>query len=115
MRFLHDDDSDDPILSVVNLIDVFLVIVALLMIIVAQSQRSMSDTQADGVAQAAGANDRHPVMKPGEELTRYSTRGEISEGQGVRAGTAYRLPDGRLIYVPDRNAPGRDRPSAWPR
>lgn len=100
MRFLHEHDSDDPILSVVNLIDVFLVIIAVLMIIVAQSPRSM---QADRAAEAAA--DGRPAPKPGEELTRYSTRGEIGEGQGVRAGTAYRLPDGRLIYVPDSKTP----------
>lgn len=35
MRFLEHDDADDPILSVVNLIDLFLVVGILMVVIVA--------------------------------------------------------------------------------
>ena len=42
-----------------------------------------------------------PLLRWAQELTRYETTGEIGEGEGVRAGTAYRLPDGRMIYVPE--------------
>lgn len=34
MRFLDHDDADDPILSVVNLIDLFLVVTGILMIVI---------------------------------------------------------------------------------
>ena len=37
MKFLQESDNDDPILSVVNLIDVFLVIIAALLITIAQN------------------------------------------------------------------------------
>ena len=33
MRFLDHDEADDPILSVVNLIDLFLVVIGILMIV----------------------------------------------------------------------------------
>ena len=39
-------------------------------------------------------------MKEGQELTRYEASGQIGEGQGTRAGVTYRLPDGRIVYVP---------------
>ena len=37
MKFLDETEADDPILSVVNLIDVFLVVIAALLITVAQN------------------------------------------------------------------------------
>lgn len=48
-----------------------------------------------------GEADMRITVKEGEELTRYEASGEIGEGQGVRAGVTYRLPDGRMIYVPE--------------
>ena len=35
MRFLESEDADDPILSVVNLVDVFLVMVGVLLVMLA--------------------------------------------------------------------------------
>ncbi|MBW8776255.1 MAG: DUF2149 domain-containing protein, partial [Stenotrophomonas sp.] len=37
MRFLDDDEADDPILSVVNLIDLFLVVTGILMIVIVRN------------------------------------------------------------------------------
>ena len=34
-------------------------------------------------------------------LDRYKASGSIGEGEGTRAGTAYRLKDGSMIYVPE--------------
>lgn len=45
--------------------------------------------------------DMRITVKEGDELTRYESQGRIGEGQGVKAGSAYRLPDGRMIYVPE--------------
>ncbi|MFY8116982.1 MAG: DUF2149 domain-containing protein [Roseateles sp.] len=43
---------------------------------------------------------------------RYKGQGGSSEGQGVRAGTAYKLKDGNLIYVPEaQTAPGPAAPA----
>ncbi|KAB7786385.1 hypothetical protein F8B43_1786 [Methylorubrum populi] len=41
------------------------------------------------------------TIQNSKDLTRYQTSSEMGEGKGVRAGTTYRLPDGRMIYVPD--------------
>src|SRR5690606_4728844 len=105
-RFLRESDGDDPLLSVVNLIDVFLVVVAMLMIIIVQNPLNPFASKDVVVVENPGKADMHMIIKKGEELTRYEASGEIGEGQGVRAGTTYRLPDGRLIYVPEnaRNA-----------
>lgn len=100
MRFLEDTDADDPILSVVNLIDVFLVVVAMLMIVIVKNNPFSNKNAV--VVENPGEADMRIMVKDGQELTRYETSGEIGEGKGARAGITYRLPDGRLIYVPEQ-------------
>jgi hypothetical protein len=102
MRFLEDSDSDDPILSIVNLIDIFLVVVAILMIIIVKNPLNPFSNKNVVVVENPGEMDMRIMVKEGQELTRYDTSGEIGEGKGLRAGVTYRLPDGRLIYVPER-------------
>ncbi|MGX9394039.1 DUF2149 domain-containing protein (plasmid) [Nitrobacteraceae bacterium UC4446_H13] len=102
MRFLEDTDSDDPILSVVNLIDVFLVVVAMLMIVIVKNPLNPFSNKNVVVVENPGEADMRITVKDGQVLTRYETSGEIGEGKGARAGVTYRLSDGRLIYVPER-------------
>jgi hypothetical protein len=100
-RFLDADEDDDPILSVVNVVDVFLVVIAVLLVIVAMNPLSPFSEDRVIVVTNPGEDNMTMIVKDGQELTRYETAGEISEGQGVRAGTTYRLPDGSLVYVPE--------------
>jgi len=111
MRFLDEPDGDDPLLSVVNLIDVFLVVVVMLMIIVVKNPLNPFVSKDVVVVENPGQPDMRITIKKGEELTRYETSGDIGEGQGIRAGVTYRLPDGRLIYVPEQQPEGRS--SNW--
>ena len=50
------------------------------------------------------------TVKNGEELTRYESTGEIGEGGGTKAGVTYRLPDGRMVYVPEGAVPNEATP-----
>lgn len=101
MRFLEDDEADDPILSVVNLIDVFVVVIAILMIVIVQNPLNPFNADNVVVIKNPGAKDMTMVVKDGEELTRYESSGAIGEGRGVKAGVTYRLPDGKMVYVPE--------------
>ncbi|HEV2574758.1 MAG TPA: DUF2149 domain-containing protein [Beijerinckiaceae bacterium] len=101
MRFLTEDDSDDPLLSVVNLIDLFLVVIAILLVIVMTNPLNPFSAQKVVVVENPGEANMTMIVKDGQELTKYTTSGEIGEGRGVRAGITYRLPDGRMIYVPE--------------
>lgn len=101
MRFLDDSDADDPILSVVNLIDVFLIIVAILMIVILKNPMNPFSAKNVVVVENPGEADMQITIKDGREMTKYQTSGEIGEGKGIRAGVTYRLPDGRMIYVPE--------------
>ncbi|MCD0503943.1 DUF2149 domain-containing protein [Bordetella petrii] len=101
MRFLDDDDANDPMLSVVNLIDLFLVIIGVLMVTIAQNPLSPFSQDKVVVVENPGEADMRITIKNGQELTRYESSGEVGQGQGARAGVTYRLDDGRMIYVPE--------------
>lgn len=99
-RFLDFDEDDDPILSVVNVIDVFLVIVAVLLVIIAANPLNPFSQDNVVVVENPGEADMAITVREGRELRRYESSAEIGEGEGVLAGSAYRLPDGSMIYVP---------------
>lgn len=100
-RYLDEEDQDDPILSVVNLIDVFLVIIAILLIALIRNPfNPFSHDKAVMVTNPGQAN-MEIVVKDGQKLDRYKSSGQIGDGEGMRAGTAYRLKDGSMIYVPE--------------
>ncbi|SNY57548.1 DUF2149 domain-containing protein [Stenotrophomonas sp. CC120223-11] len=107
MRFMDDDEADDPILSVVNLIDLFLVVTGILMIVIVRNPLNPFTSQDVTVIENPGQANMRITVKQGEELTRYQSTGEIGEGGGVKAGVTYRLPDGRMVYVPEGAAPTR--------
>lgn len=110
MRFLDDDEADDPILSVVNLIDLFLVITGILMIVIVKNPLNPFSSPNVTVIENPGQADMRITVKKGEELTKYESTGEIGEGGGIKAGVTYRLPDGRMVYVPEGSVPDESHP-----
>ncbi|MBA1275353.1 DUF2149 domain-containing protein [Stutzerimonas azotifigens] len=101
MRFLDHDDDDDPLLSVVNLIDLFLVVIGILLIVIVQNPLNPFTQERVMVIKNPGEANMRMLVKEGQELTQYESSGEIGEGQGAKAGITYRLNDGRMIYVPE--------------
>ncbi|RMH59079.1 MAG: DUF2149 domain-containing protein [Bacteroidetes bacterium] len=99
------EDDDDPMLSLVNLIDVFLVIVIILFVVLAQSPLQMLAGEDVTVIRNAGKADMEILIKEGEKLTHYRASDEIGTGRGTRAGVTYRLDDGTLVYVPESLQP----------
>ena len=108
-RFLHLPLPDaavdeDPLAGVANLFDVAVVFIVGLMIalfsvyrigdlIDPNSDVTLVKTNADGIQEV--------IVKEGTEITAYELTGDTMEGDGERLGTAYRLADGQIIYVPD--------------
>ena len=105
MRFLEHDDADDPLLSMVNLIDLFLVVIGILLIVIVQNPLNPFSQDSVVVVENPGEPDMRMLIKDGKELKRYEASGEMGEGQGTKAGITYRLDDGRMIYVPEASAP----------
>ena len=101
---LDEEDSDDPILSVVNLVDVFLVVIAVLLIAVMENPLNPFAAQDVVVIRNPGQPAMEMVVKEGKEFKHYKSTGQIGEGQGRKAGVAYRLADGTMVYVPEAAA-----------
>ena len=58
-----------------------------------ESEVTLVKTNANGLSEV--------IIKRGTEITAYELTGETLGGQGERLGTAYRLADGQIVYVPD--------------
>jgi len=102
MKFLTEEETDDPILSVVNLIDVFLVIIASLLIVVSQNPLlNPFSRQNVTIITDAGKPNMQVIIKEGKKIDKYKSTGRIGQGEGTKAGVAYRMKDGSIIYVPE--------------
>ncbi len=103
--------EEDPLASVANLFDVSIVFIVGLMISLfsvynmgdlmdPDSEVTMVKTNAQG--------EQEIIVKQGQEITAYKLTGQTGEGDGERLGTAYRLANGQIIYVPDAEGAGAE-------
>jgi hypothetical protein len=113
-RFLHlpaaeETQEEDPLSGVANLFDVSVVFIVGLMITLFsvyrlgdlvnnQTEVTMVKTNAQG--------EKEIIMKKGNKITAYKVSGKSAAGDGERLGTAYRLANGQVIYVPEGEKPG---------
>jgi len=100
-RLLDEAHDEDPILSVVNLIDVFLVLIAALLLSVANSPLSPYGADQVTIIRNPGRPDMELVIKDGTKIEHFRAEGSGGAGGGERAGIAYRMKDGSLVYVPE--------------
>ena len=103
MQLLDEDEELNPMLSVVNLVDVFLVVIAALLIAIAQNPMSPFSADDVTVIKNPGKPNMEVIIKKGKKIEHYKSEGEIGQGEGTRAGVAYRMKDGSMIYVPETN------------
>lgn len=104
MKFLDEDEELNPILSSVNLIDVFLVLIAALLIAIAQNPLNTFNAENVTVVKNAGQPNMEVIVKEGKEIKHYKSSGNIGTGAGQRAGVAYKMDDGSMIYVPESDS-----------
>lgn len=101
LRILDEDEELNPILSVVNLVDLFVVIVAALLMIIILNPLNPFVEEDVVIVKKPNTEDMEIIVKKGEEMDRYKASEEMGQGQGQRAGIAYRMKDGSFIYVPE--------------
>ena len=101
---LEEDESTNPMLSVVNLVDLFLVIIAALLIFIAQNPMNPFQAEDVMVIKNPGKDNMEIMIKEGQKIEKYESSGEIGKGNGIKAGVAYRLEDGSMVYVPETEA-----------
>jgi hypothetical protein len=102
IKFLEEEDSVNPLASVANLVDVMLVFsVALMVALVSYLQvPALLQNKDYTVITNPGGIDMEMIVKEGQEIKHYEATEATGAGQGELLGQAYRLPDGRVIYVP---------------
>lgn len=108
-RFLHLPSpeavpEEDPLSGVANLFDMSVVFIVGLMITLftvyrmadlvdPESEVTLVKTDQQGLKEI--------IVKKGTKIEAYKVTGETMTGNGERLGTAYRLANGEIIYVPD--------------
>ncbi|MCK5830226.1 MAG: DUF2149 domain-containing protein [Methylococcales bacterium] len=101
LKILDEDEELNPLLSVINLIDVFLVLIATLLMIIVQNPLNPFSQNDVTVIKNPGESNMEMIIKKGEKIERYKASDAIGQGEGSKAGVAYRLKDGSFIYVPE--------------
>jgi hypothetical protein len=101
LSILEDDELDDPILSVVNAVDLFLVIIAILFIIIMENPLNPFTEEKVVVIKNPGQENMEMTIKDGKKMEKYESTGKIGQGEGMKAGVTYRLKDGSFVYVPE--------------
>ncbi len=101
LKILEEDEELNPILSIVNLIDVFLVLIAALLIIIVQNPLNPFSQDDVTVVKNPGEANMEMIIKKGEKIERYKASDTIGKGEGSKAGIAYRMKDGSFVYVPE--------------
>lgn len=99
-----DNDDDDPVLSTINLIDVFMVVIGMLMIAIVNNPMNPFTQDKLTIIRNEGQPNMEIITKEGTKVTKFKASGASGEGNGEKAGTAYRMKDGTMVYVPT-NAP----------
>jgi hypothetical protein len=108
-RFLHlpapdEIAEEDPLSGIANLFDVSVVFIVGLMITLFSVYRlgDLVDSKTEVTMVKTNAQgEREIIVKKGTEITAYKVTGKTATGDGERLGTAYRLANGQIIYVPE--------------
>jgi hypothetical protein len=106
---LDDDDSEvNPLSGMANLFDVAMVSAVARMVALVTYLRvpALLQDKDYTVITNPGEPDMEIVVKEGEEIKHYEATDATGLGQGELLGKAYRLPDGRVVYVPSEKEAG---------
>lgn len=96
VRRLGEDGSDDPLHGVANFFDVGIVF-ALGFMLALLAHLGVSPT----VVAEDARSEAPEVPDDAVQIERFRVSADTSAGEGVRLGTAYRLSNGDVVYVPD--------------
>lgn len=97
-------EDEDPLAGLANLFDVSVAfIVALLIALFAlfSMQGMLDPKQSFTVVKKNADGTMELITKEQEKIKVQKVTDQTLSGQGVRLGTAYRLSDGQVVYVPE--------------
>jgi len=96
------EETVDPMSNLANLFDVAMVFAVAFMVALVSFLQipALLQNKDYTVITNPGKPDMEIIVKEGEEIKHYEATDQTGVGQGELLGTAYRLPDGRVVYVP---------------
>ena len=103
-RRLLDVHEEDPLSGVANLFDAGMVLIAALLL-------ALTVAWKNGVPRSGPSSEANadPVLerleKESLKLDTFRPTGRELGGEGQRLGTAYRLKNGEVVYIPESPAP----------
>ncbi len=102
---LNDSDEQNPMTGVANLFDVAMVFSVALLVALVMSYHLpelLSSNEDITIVKNPGAEDMKIIIKEeGKPIEVLNMTDNIGGGTGEALGTAYKLADGRVIYVPE--------------
>jgi len=96
--------KQDPMSGVANLFDVAMVFAVGLMVAIVSAYHLSEIFSADDLTMIKNPNQPRKmeiITKKGKEIKVQKLTKEMAQGQGMRLGIAYKLRDGRVVYVPE--------------
>lgn len=101
---LNDEEEQNPMTNIANVFDVAMVFSVALLIALVMSYHLpelLSSNEDFTIVKNPGAKDMKMIIKEkGKSIEVLNMTDNIGGGTGEVLGTAYRLSDGRVIYVP---------------
>lgn len=102
---LHDEDEQSPMANVANVFDVAMVFSVALLVALVMSYHLpelLSSNEDITIVKNPGADDMKIIVKEeGKPIEVLNMTDNIGGGTGEALGTAYKLADGRVVYVPE--------------
>ena len=102
--------QEDPMSGITNLFDVLIVMVMLLFLFLFTTYSLMelfSPTTEVTIVKKKASGEMEIISKKGKEIKVRKVTGKQLQGEGIRLGVAYRLKDGKVVYIPDSSNPGK--------
>lgn len=100
----YDEPLEDPIAGVANLFDASVVFIVSMMValFMAYNMLDLLDPMSEMTITKKSAGGKVEIItKKGKEIKARKVTDRRLSGEGMRLGTAYRLKDGRVVYVPE--------------
>lgn len=99
-----DSASEDPLAGVANLFDasIAFIVAMMLALFAAWNMLDLLDPNSEVTIAKKGADGKVEIItKKGPEIKVSRVSDQPLSGAGTRLGTAYQLPDGKVVYVPE--------------
>jgi hypothetical protein len=114
-RFLRfhraEEEEEDPLAGIANLFDISVVFIVGLMISLFslyKLQGLMSPNSEVTMVTTDANGEKQIIVKKGKKIDAYKVSGRQMSGNGEKLGTAYKLANGQIVYVPEgKDAFGR--------